>query len=299
MNSSQTIAGIRVALFVALLITSGCSTPPEPPGPLGSDVGRVAALAAPPVANTTTLPGYVHNLSASRFAIGQTTAIEVATPQLTRWRGSLGAFAADPTNGWSMATLNADSPQGPYNLDPVDHGAKVKAYFVGAGLPAEQVSDVATTYGGVIGPSAATTSTSLVQNIKSVLRRSVSNIDIVDSYAVARMTVAGDVDMETVFWPSIDMSVVNEAIAFAKKMANTTARVAYLASLPGYTGKVYHDRGVVIRHSSLVVHSTPTAFVSYDATLRAGSDQGDHHFDENGVEFLLPQEQVTFPQSVR
>src|SRR5580698_1072314 len=85
------------------------------------------------------LPGYTHTLTNSRFRIGQGVSLEVNAPNLQRWRGSLGAFASDPTNGWSMALLDSGSPTGPYMLDETAQNAAVKAYFIAAGIPADQI----------------------------------------------------------------------------------------------------------------------------------------------------------------
>jgi hypothetical protein len=62
-----------------------------------------------------------------------------------------------------------------------------------------------------------------------------------------------------------------------------------VSNLP--TASVRKEVGVVIHHSSPAVHSTPTAYVSYDAVVDTGPDATVRHFDANGVEFKLPQEQ--------
>ena len=90
--------------------------------------------------------GYVHSVGASRFKIGQNTVLETNSPQIKRWRGSLGAFSVDPANGAAMGQLDATSPKGPYLLDEASHGAAVKEYFVGAGIPAGQIGEIQTTY---------------------------------------------------------------------------------------------------------------------------------------------------------
>jgi hypothetical protein len=71
-----------------------------------------SSVSVDPGANTPAkrvLPGYVHDLSRSRFKIGQNKAVELDTIQPRRWRGSLGAWAIDPTNNWSSDT---QSPSG-------------------------------------------------------------------------------------------------------------------------------------------------------------------------------------------
>jgi hypothetical protein len=236
------------------------------------------------------LPGYVHSLNRSRFRIGQGTFLEVNATTQQGWRGSLGAFAVDPTNGTAMGVLNADAPAEPYILDDTEQGAKVKAYFVGAGLPSDQIAAVVATYNGVSsGPVSAPLSSTPIrlQSINSVLQRGVNGIEIVESVAWAKMTTSGDVDAEYLFWPPINMTVVKGATALAATLADPVAHAAFLAKLPGV---VYKDGGVVIHHSGPSVHSVPQAYMSYDVTLDPSTTAGMRHFDASGVEFRLPQE---------
>ena len=71
---------------------------------------------------------------------------------------------------------------------------------------------------------------------------------------------------------------------------NPETRSAYLAKLPG---RVYVDGGVAVHHTDSSVHSVASARVSYDVTLSPKEYAAMRHFDENGREFRLPQEQVT------
>jgi hypothetical protein len=207
------------------------------------------------------------------------------------WHGSLGSFVVDPTNNAAHAGLAAASPTGPYILDEATHAARVKAYFVGAGLPADQIGEVQATYqSGLMGGSMTTPGgTPVVESINSILRRRVSGILIVESEAWAKMTTAGDVDMEYVFWPPIDMAVVNQAVALAGHMADASAHAAYVAKLPG---TVRNDVGVVIHHTDAGIHASPTAYVAYDAVIGTDPHAAARHFDGNGQEFRLPQEQA-------
>ncbi len=277
-----------VLIVIASLGAACDSAAPEPNVPVDQ---RISARSAPSsVAGT--VPGYVHSLSHSKFRAGDNVAIELDGHGLERWRGGLGAFALDTTNGWTMAVLDATSPTGPYNLDEADQAQRVKLYFIGAGIPAEQVAAVGSTFivagGGAV--SDTTSKPPALESINSVLSRSVGGIRVVESFAWAKMTTSGDVDMEAVFWPSIDNSVVDRATAFATSMRDTATANAYRAKLPG---TIYRDDGVVIHHSDFSIHSSPTAYVSYDVTLRPDQSAAMRHFDENGVEFRLPHELLT------
>jgi hypothetical protein len=255
------------------------------------DVGTTAPTA---ISETAVAAGYIHDLSRSQFKIGLNATIEIDTPTLRRWRGSFGSWAIDPTNSWSMGILDAVSPHGPYILDEAVHGERVKAYFIKAGLPADQIQDVRTTYevrGG--GPTREVISTPLkLHSINSILTRSVSGIRVVESVAWAKMTTSGDVDMESVFWPPIDKETINRAMSFKRRVSDTAGHAAYLAALPG---PVYRDVGVVIHHTDPSVHAAPTSYVAYDATTSPEGYAAVRHFDENGNEFRLPQEQPAPP----
>ncbi len=96
-------------------------------------------------------------------------------------------------------------------------------------------------------------------------------------------------DMESVFWPPISGDVVTAAVALAASLSGPTSHAAYLAALPG---PVFRDGGVVIHTTTLAIHSAPVAFVAYDATIHAGSSAAPSHFDVNGAEFRLPQEEL-------
>jgi hypothetical protein len=241
--------------------------------------------------------GYVHDLSRSRFKIGHNTVVELDTPTFRRWRGSFGAWAIDLTNNWSMGILDADAPTGPYILDEAVQGDRVRRYFIEAGLPADQIRDVRTTYqvigGGPMNEGPQSTPVQL-HSITSILTRSVKGIPVAESLAWAKMTTSGDVDVECVFWPAIDVNVVGRAIAFAQRMADPSGRAAYLAKLPA---RVYKEGGVVIHHSDPSVHATPTSYVSYDVTLAPEGHAAMRHFDENGGELQLPQERAVPTQA--
>jgi len=275
---SQSVA--VVGMFCAFCLAGGCSTAaPQPSGKVGAQ--SAFHLAATPTGGADAsaggvLPGYVHTLAASKFKIGGAATLEVNIPTLQRWRGPLGAFAVDPTTGSSRGSLDATASRGPYILDAASQGAMVKDYFVTAGLPEDQVAGVGATYetrgGGKMGQPVS------------------QSLQLYESYAAARMTTAGDVDWEAVFWPPIDMGVVNAAVTLANQMADSVQHGAFVAKLPG---GVVRDLGVVIHHTMPALHSAPVAFVSYDVTIGPDTTAAERHFDSNGVEFRLAQEQST------
>lgn len=267
------------AFVLGAMPACSSSGPPEP-------AGRAPTSTAPgPV-----LAGYVHSLGNSRFRIGQDVSLETSGPTLRRWRGTAGAFASDPTNGWSMGVIDAEASGEAYLLDEAVQSAMVKAYFVHAGIPETQIARVDASYVGTSEGVVGEAATPKLESINSILRRSANGIPVVESVAWAKMTVSGQVEAETVFWPSIDMTVVSGAAALAAKMSDGAFRAAFIAKLPGH---VYKDHGVVIHHSTASIHATPVAYVSYDVTLDASGTAAPRHFDANGLEFQLPHETAT------
>jgi hypothetical protein len=285
----------RFGSVVAVVCLAACGRSEEP-----EQVGRSVQAV---VTAASVVPGYSHTLGCSRFRIGQSVTPEISAPDFQRWRGSLGAFAVDPSNGSVKAILNADSPRGPYILDEATQGAQVQAYFVGCGLPADQIARVDVTYHLIgSGPGSGSTPDSgaivangqpVLTSLNSILRRSVHGVFVVDSTAWAKMTTAGAVDMESVFWPPLPTAIVTSAVNFATTMQGSAQYAAYVAKLPG---TIQEAAGVVLRHSDASIHSTPTAYVSFDA--RFVGEGTTRHFDQNGVEFRLPNEVNTMPSDV-
>jgi hypothetical protein len=87
--------------------------------------------------------------------------------------------------------------------------------------------------------------------------------------------------------PRLLPHVVGRPLSIRRYPKGLAAHAAYVAKL---SAKIHHEGGVVIHHSTSAIHSTPVAFVAYDATTDSSSSAADTHFDENGVAFTLPQE---------
>ena len=283
----QAAGGLKWALAAGALCIQG---------PAMSQSSKVAEPSATGSAgaqrSAAVLPGYVHDLSRSRFRIGDKPGIELEASTVRRWRGGGGAWVVDLTNGSSMGVLNAKTPRGDYILDEATQSQRVKAYFIEAGLPADQIHDVLATFevGGGGAMNDATPPKALkLQSINSILTRRVNGVPVMESVAWAKMTTSGAVDMEYVFWPPINMEVIDRAAAFARRMAEPAERATYLAKLPG---QAFRDGGVVIHHTNPSVHWAPIAYVSYDATLDENGSSAMRHFDENGNEFRLLHEQT-------
>ena len=170
----------------------------------------------PALAADGSLPGYVHDISRTKFRIGAGQFKEVDSPTLERWRGANGAWALDPTTGWSMGILDNTTATGPYLVDEAAHATAVQSYFVSAGLPADQIAYVGSTFdtagGGLRGADAAAGPSQI--SINTVLYRAVGGVRVMESFAWAKMRLSGDADMESVYWPTIDANTVASATNF-------------------------------------------------------------------------------------
>ena len=277
---------LTLAVAIGAFGAIGCGSPAVEPG---TTTGAEPASASAPHAST--VRGYAHTVEASRFRIGDHPFLEVDAAKLQRWRGANGAFARDPSNGWTMALLDANAPTGEYELDEARHQAAVRAYFVSAGIPEDQIADVKATYEATGGGSQddMTSRPVRLKSINSILVRSIQGIPVAESYAWAKMTTGGEVDMESVFWPEIDQAVVDKAVALAARLNDEREHAAFKTRL---RRPVFNVGGVMIHHSDSSIHETPKAYVSYDATVDSAGSAAMHHFDEYGNEFRLPHEAV-------
>jgi len=290
----------RLSGVLLLAVVAACSSTTEGPSASDDEAPPAANRGSGDVAPNATAgsrgtgsaaqgsAGYVHNLAVSRFRIGQNPAIEVNAPNLVRWRGSLGAFALDPTNGWTMAVLDNTTAIGPYVLDQAAHEEKVRSYFVSAGVPADEIASVKTNFmfSGSGGEGKPSTPPQL-ESLASVLTRQVSGIPVPESYAWAKMTTEGTVDMESVYWPPVDAATVTEAVGFAEEIKRPSVHAALLSNLPG---PVHSEGGVVIHVTHWSVHAKPSAVVTYDAIVDAWPQAPMRHFTADGTEFHLPHE---------
>ena len=128
-----------------LVLSCGCATvgaamQPEHPG-LRLARSQPEARLWP---DAGTIPGYQHVIGASRFHMGG----NVHTDTFGVFSRSVGAdavFAVDRFSGMVVATQDSWSPArsvAAYSTDMATHAALVRTYFVGAGLPADQIAAV-------------------------------------------------------------------------------------------------------------------------------------------------------------
>jgi hypothetical protein len=294
----------QMALLVAAAgAGSACrATQTSPPaGRLASDDGGIA--------------GYQHSVERTHFRTGEQRR-SVEEYGFAKVIGPAGVFATNLRNGLVVAvpsgnpdaqgkkSAKVDDSSGRSMMDPDKHNRQVVDYFVAAGVPKEQIGGVhANTYLSSRGSySEARPAPPRIDGYASALQRKVEDIAVVDSVAWARLDDQGAVMSEWVYWPAIPA----KALADAKRLRQLTAgadKARFLARLPAGLP----EGTVVIRHTSATVDSPFEAFASYDVRERKTSDETAppgrypkntsvvmttvRHFDVDGVERRLPQEQ--------
>src|SRR5262249_37684336 len=119
-----------------LIGNAACSAVAEPE----SNVLNAPLVANVPLAGA----GFIHAANKSKFRLGANPAptLEFGLCKLV---GSEGVFATVPETGWVLAIPNARAPStltDPLTRSPEVHNQTVVDYFIGAGLPADQVGGV-------------------------------------------------------------------------------------------------------------------------------------------------------------
>jgi hypothetical protein len=282
--------------LVACVSAPTLRTPPE--GPISASAGGAA--------------GYQHGVRGSRLDLGG-RARRVVERGYVREVGREATLAVNLKNGSAFGVPNANARSqhsGPYGASPEAHEASVRDYFVYLGLPAEQILRVRTlTQLEAHGRGDETRTVPLVlAAYYSVIDRGVQGIPVPDSFAWARVDTEGKVIAEGIYWPALSPAVVAGALKLRDAVADPQRQAALEAKIP----LRIRDHGVAIRHSSAYVETPFEAFPSYDVAVlsQALPERGQlavaaqteapsrpngtmeiRHFDENGVELRLPQEQ--------
>jgi hypothetical protein len=209
---------------------------------------------------------------------------------MTKTIGTWGVFATLTSTGWSMGLPNADSP---VRMSPAlissaaDHNKAVLDYFVGAGLPADQIDRVDA------GPTVATT-TSVKDNfvpsppqlhhyLSSIFRK-VNDVPVGESFATAWINAKGEVVEESIYWPAIPASAIASAMSFRDLLSDPTRSAAVLGSVPPSS-----------KGGRLVIHHTPCVGGPVEATATYDVIDGNRvrHFGPDGTEAFLASERGT------
>jgi hypothetical protein len=289
------------------ILWSSCSRNAQPPpsaGIIQPDQGGAA--------------GYRHGIDHSKFSVGagQRYVTEFGLQKVV---GSDGVFAVDSANGLALAIPNAHSARAQrtawFSQSPERHNQIVTDYFIGAGIPKDQVARAHATTS--LAANAAGNQVPAPQpgvgGYQSILDRKIGDIPVIDSVAWARFDDQGTVLAEWVYWPAIPGRAIDDASRMRQMLASDQAMKSYVSRLPaGLPAGT-----IVIRHSSATTAGPFIAVASYDVPERRTAPQPNpqagpatargviimRHFGIDGAEFRLPQEQrsnrVDYPTAQR
>lgn len=294
---------LRIGSVVAGMSFSilGCGNDvPENVTPLGQVTARSVASSAVSAPSGAAFRGFVHGFSNSRFLPGA-GAVQKSEAGFAKLVGPDGTFATDPRTGFVVAIANASSiartkarlPGG-----PSEHNAFVRSYFVGAGLPNEQIASVnvnsrmtATGFGV---PAQGLPPAGTLLFYYSIVKRKYGGVPVPDSFAWAHVNVDGEVVSESVYWPEIPAGVLADADAFAAVLNDVGQRATFNGKLPAE----FRDRSgeLVIRHTPGPWTGAFEAVASFDV-VHIGQKRM-KHFAKDGTEIVLSSERSLPPQGV-
>ena len=236
---------IQSTIVMSVLALLGCSAAPQEPGPAAFDLYAThVESATAPVAQVA---GYVHHLTASHFSVGPAIR-ELDEFGMHKIVGNDGTFATLPS-GLTIATANSDAQsrgRGRLPGDAAAHNGAVRAYFVGAGIPENQIDAVRDfEVVGAGGHGAPTGNVvGVLQYRNSMITRQISGVPVPDSFAWAHLNEDGNVVEESVYWPPIPTSVAQQAAALSARLSVSTEIANYRKTIG-----VSAEGRVCIRHS--------------------------------------------------
>lgn len=255
-------------------------------------------LETPLASVTTTVAGFNQTYSTTKFQTGGGVSNAVSSGY-AKWVGVNGVFGVDSANGSAMGVMNASVAFVPYGGGRPAHEVLVRSYFVGAGIPVDQIGSVHTNVGASEDGPEGAPEVAKEFSFSSVLTRAVSGISVAESHAWAQLDVAGNVFAESVYWPALDASVVSDGVALSAIIGNSASAATFLGSLP-FPTSVSSTGSVVIHHSSQFVRTGFQSVACYDVWNASSLGSGwVRHFDKSGVEVHLPQELRTGTSSVK
>ena len=277
----------------ALLGAAACSSVPE----------DLPSNSQTPPSSAEVHAGFRQRLGVSAFDPGDVSDITLSAhtpPVVTRSyvesgfqkvSGPRGVFALNPTTGFSMAQPTAEVVQAfkPLGSSAEEHHARVREYFVKAGLPADQIESV---QGGADLMEKGEVGVVETREVKligyhTLITRSIGGVRIVESRAFAMLADSGRPILEGVYWPTIPRSVVEEALSFRIAIKNGELAVLRAAMSADISPADAEQGEVVVHHRPAWWQGDPIETkVSYDVHTA----QGTRHFDRQAVEFRVPDE---------
>ncbi|HVW29479.1 MAG TPA: hypothetical protein VHC69_29135 [Polyangiaceae bacterium] len=294
--ASIVIASVSACVGLSLARSAVSDVPPE------QVQVEAAAAPAPSATNGSTAlyAGYVHRQEQTSFDPSFVSDIGTLalSPQsklntyfvgrLQRTEGPRGIWAFDQVSGWSGASPSPAvmNEVRPYGATLEEHNAKVKTYFVAAGLPADQIGQVAGTAQVIeSGPTDHWDKhTTRLRAYTTILRRAINGVVIGDSMASASLADSGRAIRESVFWPSVPQSVVTDAKTMMATLA-ADGMASFRAKLPSDVEVSDGGIQVVVRHQSESYAGTPYSRAVVEVMTKDGAVRV---FDSAASEIHLP-----------
>jgi hypothetical protein len=288
------ISAITAAAALAFL--GACANLPVPAPPR-------QGLTADPTGGP---PGYQHGGAGGKFVLGATVRDRLEYGYIKK-SGDQGTLAIRQANGSSFGIPDANATGlrlGPYGSTPQDHDKFVRDYFVGLGLPVDQVMAVrGMTLLEASGKSDETSRPMpRITAYYSVLQRGIGDVAVPDSFAWARANAEGHIVHEAVYWPALPAAVLDDTRKFKAMLADPEQRRQFEARI----GMSAANGTLVIRHAG-ATEDRFESFASLDFTVRATAGKPERparegpgiggasvvrHFDLMGTERFLPQERL-------
>lgn len=231
------------------------------------------------------LPGYFHSLAKSKCSSLTFKANEVsANGDVKRYVADEGIFA-ETSNGYSAFSLNPGvqlQRSTPFPGGGQAHNSRVMAYFVGAGLPAEQVGAINTSAlmmeSGVVTQEEPISRTVLGHVAK--LTRVIDRVPVAESFAAARFNGDDVLVSEQVWWPEVSATITADIAAFRSVLDDAKSASSFRASLPV---QARDGQGAITIHHSLPLAQKWEEIVTWDVPV----GHSVHHYNRLGNRVAL------------
>ena len=228
--------------------------------------------------DTSPIPGFVLTRETTKCMLGS----HVAYSQMSVfdiWGGAVGEFKIDVQNGAVQCLTTPDNIQGPDSSKEV---ADVRAYFIGAGVPEDQLGATSFSY------SSNYTGTNLM-NVR--FAREFHGVFVSESIAWASIA-EGSSWGEDVYWPTLPAAVASELDELQSIVSDTDQLAAYTAKLPSdvLTGTIviHHTSAFDINTANLRAPLNLVAHACYDALVAKDGQGTTQCFLADGTLFTFP-----------
>lgn len=251
-------------------------------------LAELRATANPPKGSINEGKEFRHNPNVSKFRLG-TGGKSLNDASYDKIVGSNGVFAMHRVTGAALAVPNADAPAlkvpALSNIARV-HNERVLKYFLGAGIPKEEIGGmhVTTTMAGGAPKVQAGTAFKNTRFIAYTthLERYIDGIPIVDSQAWASFNANDEVMSEGVYWPAIPADVIAKASLIRSIIQDPNQHANLRAEIKKRSARVRDEPGrVVITHTHSAYDGAPLSRAAYEV-IPAGPGSLVLHFDELG-----------------